>query len=285
MLTPVDESGRFYPEYGWLAGRSAHDAADDIIADLRDARPPRRRRHDHATATPSAGAATRPLIFRISDDWFIARRRDPRADARGQPHGRVDARVHGQADGRLARQHVRLEHLAAPLLRPAAPLLPVLVRAPHRRSAPARSSPSWPPGRSTGSRSCAGRGSTTCVIRCPRVRRGRAPHHRGRRRVARRGHRAVLHARLGEPRVDRRGLRHRRRQGAHHRRPPRPRRTGRSGSRPTGCRRCASRSGCGSTPSSSCRWRSPAGRRTARCSATRRCSTRPAGRCTARGAT
>ena len=36
MLMPVDESGRFFPAYGWLTGRAAHEAADDIIADLRD---------------------------------------------------------------------------------------------------------------------------------------------------------------------------------------------------------------------------------------------------------
>jgi hypothetical protein len=44
----------------------------------------------------------------------------------------VDAGVHGQADGRLAREHGRLEHLAPPLLRTAAPLLSVFVRPPER---------------------------------------------------------------------------------------------------------------------------------------------------------
>jgi hypothetical protein len=66
------------------------------------------------------------------------RRRDPRAHARGQPRRRVDARLHGQAHGRLAGQHGRLEHLAAPLLRPAPPLLPVRVRPPDRDRVPGR---------------------------------------------------------------------------------------------------------------------------------------------------
>ena len=44
----------------------------------------------------------------------------------------VDAGVHGQAHGRLAPQHGRLEHLAAPLLRAAAAVLPLRVRAPER---------------------------------------------------------------------------------------------------------------------------------------------------------
>ncbi len=70
VLTPVDESGRFYPEYGWLAGRSAHDAADDIIADLRQ----RAILVDAGTIShryPECWRCHTPLIFRISDDWFI----------------------------------------------------------------------------------------------------------------------------------------------------------------------------------------------------------------------
>src|SRR5205085_3496465 len=36
VITPVDESGKFYADFGWLAGRGAHEAADDITNDLRD---------------------------------------------------------------------------------------------------------------------------------------------------------------------------------------------------------------------------------------------------------
>ena len=31
VLTPVDESGRFYAEYGWLHGLSTVEAAEQII--------------------------------------------------------------------------------------------------------------------------------------------------------------------------------------------------------------------------------------------------------------
>jgi len=71
VLTPVDESGRFYPEYGWLAGRGAHAVAEDVIADL----------HDRGLLVASGTVSHRypecwrchtPLIFRISDDWFIS---------------------------------------------------------------------------------------------------------------------------------------------------------------------------------------------------------------------
>ena len=91
-----------------------------------------------------------------------------------------------------------------------------------------------------------------------RVRGGGQPHPGGRRRLARRRHRPVLDARLAEPGVDRARLRDGRRRHACRGPTCRTTPTGRSGSRPTGSRRCASRSGSGSTRSSSCRSRSSA---------------------------
>ncbi len=73
-------------------------------------------------------AADLPALGRL----VHRRRRDPPPAARGEREGRVGARVHGQADGRLAAQHGRLEHLAAPLLRAAAAVLSLLVRPPER---------------------------------------------------------------------------------------------------------------------------------------------------------
>jgi isoleucyl-tRNA synthetase len=70
VVMPVDESGRFYPDFGWLAGRGAHEAADDIINDLRE----RGLLVRAATIThryPECWRCHTPLIFRISDDWFI----------------------------------------------------------------------------------------------------------------------------------------------------------------------------------------------------------------------
>ena len=69
--TPVDESGRFYDSYGWLAGREAHQVRDDVIAYLRD------NGHlvDADTIThryPECWRCHTPLIFRLSDDWFIS---------------------------------------------------------------------------------------------------------------------------------------------------------------------------------------------------------------------
>jgi isoleucyl-tRNA synthetase len=57
VLSPVDEAGRFYPEYGWLAQQSTSEAADAIIADLRT-RGLLIRAGRSTTATRNAGAAT-----------------------------------------------------------------------------------------------------------------------------------------------------------------------------------------------------------------------------------
>ena len=193
------------------------------------------------------------------------RRRAPPAAARRERDRRVDARVHGQAHGRLAPEHGRLEHLAPPLLRPAA-ARSTRARCGHltvdRLAGRARGARD--DAGSTGSRSSAARGSTTCRSAASGCgERGRA-RRRGRRRLARRRHRPVLDARLGEPRV-RRPRATRRAPRAGSRAPTCPTTpTGRSGSPPTGSRRCASRSGSGSTRSSSCPSRSPGGRRSAK---------------------
>ena len=70
VLNPVDESGRYYQEYGWLAGLATSDVADRVFEHLRS-----------QDLLVSAGEITHrypecwrchtPLIFRVSDDWFI----------------------------------------------------------------------------------------------------------------------------------------------------------------------------------------------------------------------
>lgn len=71
VLTPVDEAGRFYPEYGWLAGESTSSVADRIVAQLEE----KSVLVDHGTVSHRYAECWRchtPLIFRISDDWFIS---------------------------------------------------------------------------------------------------------------------------------------------------------------------------------------------------------------------
>jgi isoleucyl-tRNA synthetase len=71
VLTPVDESGHFYEDYGWLHGISTSEAAEQIVADLGD-RGLLVRAETYEHSYPFCWRCHTPLIFRISDDWFIA---------------------------------------------------------------------------------------------------------------------------------------------------------------------------------------------------------------------
>ena len=70
VLTPVDESGRFYPEYGWLHGVSTVEAAEQIVGDL-GVRGLLVRAETYEHSYPYCWRCHTPLIFRLSDDWFI----------------------------------------------------------------------------------------------------------------------------------------------------------------------------------------------------------------------
>lgn len=71
LLMPVDESGRFLHEYGWLAGLSTNEALEPILKDLQ-----RRNRLAQVSTIdhryPECWRCHTPLIYRVSDDWFIA---------------------------------------------------------------------------------------------------------------------------------------------------------------------------------------------------------------------
>jgi isoleucyl-tRNA synthetase len=71
VLTPVDESGRFYDDYGWLHGMSTGDAADQIVGDLAE-RGLLVKAGLYEHRYPHCWRCDTPLIFRISDDWFLA---------------------------------------------------------------------------------------------------------------------------------------------------------------------------------------------------------------------
>ena len=71
VLTPVDESGRFYDDYGWLHGLSTSEAADQIIGRLGE-QGLLVEAGLYTHAYPHCWRCDTPLIFRISDDWFIS---------------------------------------------------------------------------------------------------------------------------------------------------------------------------------------------------------------------
>jgi isoleucyl-tRNA synthetase len=71
VLMPVDESGRFYDDFGWLHGLSTVEAADQIVGDLRDRQflvEAGTYRHNYA----HCWRCDTPIIYRLSDDWFIS---------------------------------------------------------------------------------------------------------------------------------------------------------------------------------------------------------------------
>jgi isoleucyl-tRNA synthetase len=70
VLTPVDEAGHFYDDYGWLHGMSTIEAADQIVGDLSE----RGFLVEAGTYLHNYAHCWRcdtPIIYRISDDWFI----------------------------------------------------------------------------------------------------------------------------------------------------------------------------------------------------------------------
>ena len=253
VLTPVDESGRFYPDYGWLHGLSTVEAAEQIVGDLGD-RGLLVRAETAEHSYPFCWRCHTPLIFRLSDDWFIAvdELRQPLLDANATVEWtpaymgkRMDDWLRNMGDWNISRR--RYYGLPLPFYPCACGHLNVIGSRAELEE------------RALGGLDQLEELRRPWIDAVPDplrgVRRGGAAGRGGRRRLARRRHRPVLDARLARarstcPRATR----------------PAPRKglttadlpdhaTGSSGSRPTGSRRCASRSGSGSTRSSSCRSR------------------------------
>ena len=71
VLTPVDGAGRFYPEYGWLAGMSTAEAKQPII-DALDEGGVLVEAGEYVHSYPHCWRCETPLIFRVADDWYIS---------------------------------------------------------------------------------------------------------------------------------------------------------------------------------------------------------------------
>jgi isoleucyl-tRNA synthetase len=85
VLTPVDEGGHYYDDYGWLHGLSTTDANEQIIGWLEErGRVVESGLYEHRY--PECWRCHTPLIFRVADDWFIsvAEIRQPMRDANAE---------------------------------------------------------------------------------------------------------------------------------------------------------------------------------------------------------
>jgi isoleucyl-tRNA synthetase len=70
VIVPVDDSGRFYDSFGWLHGASTAESADQIVQNLAE----RGRLVESGEIVhryPHCWRCSTPLIFRVTDDWFI----------------------------------------------------------------------------------------------------------------------------------------------------------------------------------------------------------------------
>jgi isoleucyl-tRNA synthetase len=112
VLTPVDESGRFYDDYGWLHGLSTVEAADQIIGDLGD-KGVLLESGLHEHRYPECWRCHTPLIFRLADDWFISVKdlRQPMLDANATVEWtpeymgkRMDDWLHNMGDWNISRR-------------------------------------------------------------------------------------------------------------------------------------------------------------------------------------
>ncbi len=70
VIVPVDESGRFYDSFGWLHRLSTVESADQIVQNLAE----RGRLVESGEVVhryPHCWRCSTPLIFRVTEDWFI----------------------------------------------------------------------------------------------------------------------------------------------------------------------------------------------------------------------
>jgi isoleucyl-tRNA synthetase len=112
VLMPVDESGRFYDEYGWLHGMSTVEAAEQIIGNLEEKGVLiEAGLYEHRY--PECWRCHTPLIFRIADDWFISVRDlrqqmlDANATVEWTPEymgKRMDDWLHNMGDWNISRR-------------------------------------------------------------------------------------------------------------------------------------------------------------------------------------
>ena len=112
VLQPVDESGRFHDDYGWLHGLSTTESSEQIIGNLEEKGVlVEAGLYEHRY--PECWRCHTPLIFRIADDWFISVRDlrqqmlDANATVEWTPEymgKRMDDWLHNMGDWNISRR-------------------------------------------------------------------------------------------------------------------------------------------------------------------------------------
>lgn len=70
VIAPVDESGRFYPSFGFVAGKTTGEASLQIIDSLQDSGL-LLEAGEYVHPYPHCWRCDTALIFRVADDWYI----------------------------------------------------------------------------------------------------------------------------------------------------------------------------------------------------------------------
>ncbi|MFI0609334.1 MAG: class I tRNA ligase family protein, partial [Anaerolineae bacterium] len=71
VIAPLDESGIYGPDFGWLAGRLALDVAQEVVDDLK-ARELLYKVEGYKHRYPTCWRCGSELVFRLVDEWFIS---------------------------------------------------------------------------------------------------------------------------------------------------------------------------------------------------------------------
>ncbi len=71
VIGPIDEDGRYYPDFGWLSGLEAPNVADRIVDDL-ERRGFFYHLEPYSHRYPHCWRCSTPLLFRLVDEWFIS---------------------------------------------------------------------------------------------------------------------------------------------------------------------------------------------------------------------